>query len=157
LVSPGGAILDAGCGAGRDARAFRERGYRVVAMDASAEMARLAAEYAGVEALVGRFQDLDFDAEFDGVWACASLLHVRRSETGAVLARLARALKSDGALYASFKLGESEGERGGRRFTDWTEAALAGEVSHQPELEIARMWRTKDLRPEHEDEVWVNL
>ena len=46
-VRPGGRILDAGCGVGRDALAFAERGFEVVAFDASEEMARLARERVG--------------------------------------------------------------------------------------------------------------
>ena|SRR5205807_552927 len=38
LVPEGGLILDAGCGSGRDSRAFLERGYRVRAFDASPEL-----------------------------------------------------------------------------------------------------------------------
>ena len=42
---PAGArILDAGCGSGRDAKAFAERGHAVAAFDASPELARLAAD-----------------------------------------------------------------------------------------------------------------
>lgn len=46
---PGGArILDAGCGSGRDAKAFAERGHQVVAFDASPELARLASAHCGL-------------------------------------------------------------------------------------------------------------
>jgi ubiquinone/menaquinone biosynthesis C-methylase UbiE len=46
-VRPGGRILDAGCGPGRDALAFADRGYEVVAFDASEAMVRLARERVG--------------------------------------------------------------------------------------------------------------
>ncbi len=59
-VRPGGRILDAGCGVGRDALAFAERGFEVVAFDASEEMARLARERVGgrAEVLRMRFEDV---------------------------------------------------------------------------------------------------
>ncbi len=34
-------VLDAGCGSGRDAKAFTEAGFQVTAFDASAELARM--------------------------------------------------------------------------------------------------------------------
>ena len=77
-VRPGGRILDAGCGVGRDTIAFVDRGYEVIAFDASNEMVRRARNYIGSRATVHfmRFEDLVWRAEFDGIWACASLLHV---------------------------------------------------------------------------------
>ena len=39
LVGDTGHILDAGCGSGRDAKAFKEMGYEVSAFDASIELA----------------------------------------------------------------------------------------------------------------------
>ena len=44
-VKPGGRILDLGCGSGRDSRAFLERGYEVVAVDGSRELAKIAGAY----------------------------------------------------------------------------------------------------------------
>ena len=77
-MEPRGRVLDVGCGVGRDALAFAKRGYSVVAFDGSAEMVRLARErIAGLaEVLQMRFDEMPWREEFDGVWACASLLHV---------------------------------------------------------------------------------
>jgi hypothetical protein len=75
-LPPGGHILDAGCGSGRDARAFAEAGFRVTAFDASAELARLASAHCGFAVAERRFEDVDEVAQFDGIWCCASLLHV---------------------------------------------------------------------------------
>src|SRR5262245_44821759 len=76
LVPPGGHVLDVGCGSGRDALAFLGRGFRVTAIDASGEMARLASVQTGQAVAVLRVQELSYEEEFDGIWACASLLHV---------------------------------------------------------------------------------
>ncbi|MFN9880803.1 MAG: class I SAM-dependent methyltransferase, partial [Planctomycetota bacterium] len=108
LVPIGGQILDAGCGAGRDAQAFVERGYRVAAFDASATMVALTVQRTGVVAVQARFQDLDYRDAFDGIWACASLLHVPLSDLPDVFDRLRRALKQDGVCFMSFKYGNSE-------------------------------------------------
>lgn len=156
LVRPGGQILDAGCGTGRDARAFRDLGYQLTAFDASGEMARLAAGVLGQPVRVLRFQDLVADAEFDGIWACASLLHVPATEMDDVLGRLARALRLGGALFVSFKLGEGEEERKGRRFTHQTEDSLRSLLSRQRSLELVGIRRTTDRRPDRAGEEWVD-
>src|SRR5262245_22485962 len=91
LVPAGGHILDAGCGSGRDAREFKRRGYAVTAFDASPELVRLATGVIGQPVEVLRFQDMPFEEEFDGVWACASLVHVPAAEIEAVFANLIRA------------------------------------------------------------------
>lgn len=78
-VAPGGKILDAGCGSGRDSLYFIKRGYEVVSFDASEEMVRLSGELTGQQTLLMKFEDIDFKDEFDGIWACASLLHVPKT------------------------------------------------------------------------------
>jgi SAM-dependent methyltransferase len=156
LVPPGGSILDAGCGPGRDALAFLSRGYQVTAFDVSPEMVRLARELTGLEVAVLRLQDVAFEEGFDGIWACASLLHVPQREISDVLSRLGKALRPGGACYMSFKVGEAEEVRRGRLFTDHTVETLRSLLSRLPALEVLRVWETPDLRPDRPGERWVN-
>ncbi len=156
-LTAGAAILDAGCGSGRDARAFRERGYEVTAMEPSAPLARLAEAHCGLAVEVRRFQDIDWHARFEGIWACASLLHVPLAELPDALQRLARALRLGGVLYASFKHGQGERERGGRRFTDLDEAGLAELLRQVPDLSLIETWTTADRRAGREQEQWLNV
>ncbi len=142
----GGRILDAGCGSGRDSRAFLRSGYRVVSIDASREMVAAATKHTGQEALLLRFDALDFDSEFDGIWACGSLLHIARRDLDSVLARFSRALKPKGVAYLSFKYGNSERMEGERFFNDLDETTLATILSPRLELEIVQVWTTEDLR-----------
>src|SRR5262245_33297557 len=72
LVPSGGHILDAGCGSGRDALAFRRLGYRVTAFDASPVLCKMAEDLIGQSVSVLRFQEVAFREEFDSIWACAS-------------------------------------------------------------------------------------
>ena len=65
-VTDGGRILDAGCGSGRDSRAFKQHGFSVVAFDASREMCKRASELLGEEVWQMRFDEIAFDEEFDG-------------------------------------------------------------------------------------------
>lgn len=73
-------ILDAGCGSGRDSRAFLAQGYRVSAFDASPELARLASELTGQLVATRTFAQVDEVACYDGIWACASLLHLPETD-----------------------------------------------------------------------------
>ena len=155
-VPPGGHILDAGCGSGRDALAFRRLGYSVTAFEASPALAQLASSHCGLPVEVRRFQEIDWEDRFDGIWACASLLHVPMAELPDVLRCLGRALKPDGVLYASFKYGAGEREHGERRFTDLDEDGLAALVEAVPALAVVDVWVTGDRRPGREAERWLN-
>jgi SAM-dependent methyltransferase len=149
-------ILDAGCGSGRDAKTFIERGYQVTAFDASAEIAALAEKEIGQPVQVQRLQDIQYQNQFDGIWACASLLHVPAKELPDVFRRLARALKPNGVIYCSFKYGQAEYEKQGRWFTDLDEAGLRVLVDEIEELAIKGLWVTADRRPGRGQELWLN-
>jgi superfamily II DNA or RNA helicase/HKD family nuclease len=154
-VSAGGHILDAGCGSGRDAKAFVSRGYRVTAFDACAALASLASEHLGQHVAVRSFAEVSELAAYDGIWACASLLHVSLQEMPEILTRLWAALKPGGVLYCSFKVGRGEREHQGRRFTDADEIALGTWLEHLPGVADRQFWRTVDQRPGRSDE-WLN-
>jgi SAM-dependent methyltransferase len=156
-VRPGGRILDAGCGVGRDTLAFVQRGYDVVAFDAAEEMVKLARGRAGDRAAVHlmRFEDVEWRGEFDGLWACASLLHVPEASFPTVATRLAEALRPGGAWYMSFKLGAGERVTEERLFVDHTEETLRGVLAGIP-IEIVDVWESTDLRPGRGSENWLN-
>ena len=117
----GAHILDAGCGSGRDSKEFLQQGFTVTLVDSSPEIARFASANTGQTSRVLRLQELDYEEDFDGVWACASLLHVAKSEMKDVMQRLVRALKPGGILYFSFIEGNTERySAGGRFFNDYS-------------------------------------
>lgn len=155
-IPHGGRILDAGCGSGRDSKAFADRGYSVVSIDASQKMVDATSELTGQLAICMAFQQIALTEEFDGVWACASLLHVPLSELTDVLFRLTSALRPSGVLYASFKNGHVERHQDGRLFTDMDERNINRLVAGISRLEIIQCWRTEDLRPNQSDE-WLNV
>lgn len=154
-LAPGARVLDAGCGSGRDAKAFQGMGYQVEAFDASSAMVNLAREHTGLPVQLMTFADVDWKEEFDGIWCCASLLHVPAFELPGVMQRLADALKPGGVWYVSFKYGDGEREVDGRRFTDMDEVGLWRLLGAMPCVEIESLWTTKDKRPGR-DEVWLN-
>ena len=155
-LKPGARILDAGCGSGRDAKAFREMGYEVEAFDASAELVELARQHSGLPVKQMRFEDITEVERYEGIWCCASLLHVPLAELPGVMAQLAKALKPGGVWYLSFKYGSGEREKDGRRFTDMDEAGFAEVLSELSGIEVMECWQTHDQRPERDDS-WINL
>src|SRR4051794_16741323 len=141
LLPAGGHILDAGCGPGRDAKSFCERGFRVTAFDASAAMVALCTRHASIPALHLQFDAVNFEAIFDGVWACASLLHVPREALPDTIRQLARALKPGGIFYMSFQSGEGERvEPDGRLFTNFSPAALRQMIDGIDDLDAIDLW-----------------
>lgn len=157
-LPPGGRILDAGCGVGRDTLAFAERGFAVTAFDGSAEMVRLTTERVGGRVAAVRqlrFEDVAWCAEFDGIWACASLLHVPSSEFPDIVSRLAAALRPDGVCYMSFKHGSGERIVEGRLFSDHTKKSLRAAL-RTTEFALSEAWLTDDVRPGRSGQRWLN-
>lgn len=153
----GAAILDLGCGSGRDTKAFLDLGYAVTALDGSEAMVDATTQLAGVQAVQARFQEITFDREFDGIWACASLLHVPRPELGDILEAVTRALKPDGTAYLSFKEGEGEVVSDGRLYTYFTPTALSSLLEVVEGVEILEVWTSEELRPQAKRITWVNV
>lgn len=118
-------VLDAGCGSGRDALAFKEAGLDVVAFDGSPRMAALAAARTGLPVQHLLFEDVTWERAFDGAWACASLVHMADPELHSSFRALLRALRTGGVLYASFKVGDgARVDENGRFFNDFTSERL---------------------------------
>ena len=157
MLPPRAYILDFGCGSGRDAKAFLEQGYRLDAIDGSAELCRQASELIGQPVRQMLFGELSAIDQYDGIWACASILHLPRKELVDVLQKISVALKPVGVLYTSFKYGDFEGIRGGRYFTDLTETLLESLMAEVPSLQVAETWITNDVRPGREEERWINI
>ena len=157
LLLSGGNILDFGCGSGRDTKYFMDKGYVVDATDGSAEICKLASEFTGIQVKHMLFQELSAEDQYDGIWACSSVLHLPKSELSDVFQKMIRALTDHGVIYTSFKYGTFEGERDGRYFTDFTEDAFQKFLQQLPELIIEDYWITADVRPVRSDEKWLNL
>lgn len=155
-LKPGARILDAGCGSGRDARAFSALGYDVEAFDASAELVELARQHSGLPVEQKRFEDVTDVDRYDGIWCCASLLHVPLAELPGVMMLLARALKPGGVWYVSFKYGCGERAKDGRVFTDMDEIKLNDLIADLENIVLLDTWITGDKRPERQDEKWLN-
>lgn len=153
----GSVILDVGCGSGRDSKYFLEKGYQVVAMDGSVELCRFASEYIGQTVHCTTFDEMDFENEFNGVWACASLLHIPYTNLIRIFKKISGSLKDGGYFYTSFKYGNYQGERNGRYFTDLDEERLYSIVESVPKLKVLEISVTEDIRGNKKGKKWLNV
>jgi len=120
-----GRVLDFGCGPGLEASVFADAGFQTDAMDASAEMVRLAAQHTGVTATQATFDQLSARNIYDGIWANFSLLHAPRTDIGHHLSTINKALKPNGIFHIGLKTGSGEKRDPiGRLYTYYTEPEL---------------------------------
>ena len=139
-ADPPYAILDFGCGPGRDLKAFAELGHRAVGLEGSTRFAAMAKAHSGCEVWHQDFLKLELPAAaFDGVFANAALFHVPRQELPRVLDELHASLKPRGVLFASNPHGDNrEGWNRGRygayhdldRWRGYMSAAGFAELTH---------------------------
>ena len=155
LIPADGAILDLGCGSGRDSMYFIEEGFDVTAVDGSEALCELAKIEIGQEVHNIKFEDLEFDNVFDGVWACASLLHVKKKDIHDIINKVSRSLVKDGVLYMSVKHGDYEGMRDGRYYSDYRTGEIKEIFRQHPELEIINMYTKR--RNKDDQFSWLNI
>ena len=151
-------ILDAGCGVGRDSKYFLHQSYEITAFDASSEMVKYATKELDKQVLHLRFQDLNFEKKFDGVWANASLLHVPYQETRDICTRIYNALKPWGIFYASYKYGDGHMSVEGREFYNMTEVTILPYLKDL--FEIIKISQTADTRSQvvpSPNKSWLNF
>ncbi len=155
---PNGAhILDFGCGAGRDTKYFLKKGFLVTATDGSKSLCELASQNAGIIVRHMMFSELDAEEIYDGIWACASVLHLPKEELTDVFQKMVNAVKPGGFIYVSFKYGDFEGYRGERYFTDFTEKSFEEFLINFPTMALTDEWISLDVRPGRGDEKWLNV
>lgn len=154
-VSKNGKVLDVGCGSGRDSEYFLNNGYEVDAIDASYEMCRVTSKKIGKKVDCIRFEDIEYKKEYDGIWACASLLHLGKALQEGVWIKLNDALKLGGAIYASYKLGSFDAYRNGRHYSDYQEDEISALIK-KCGLHVAEIWISNDVRLGNETK-WINV
>jgi len=108
---PGKRVLDIGCGPGRDAAEFVKRGYDVTGIDITENFITLAKETVPEGTFFTMdMLDLTFDDNtFEGVWASAVLLHLKREDIPEALKQIYRVLVPGGICRFSVKKGTIEG------------------------------------------------
>ena len=149
-----GRVLDFGCGSGRDTKIFKNMGYLVDAIDGSSELAKKASEYSGVEVRCMDFFELCEKDKYDGIWACASLLHVKKERLPEIIGILRDALVPGGVLYMSFKYGDFAGVRDDRYFVDLNEESVNKIFDQVDGIETVEQWYSQDVR-RNKDVEWM--
>ena len=142
-------ILDVGCGSGRDMRYFSQKGCVVNGIDASKELVKLATNYTGLSVKCLRIQELIENNIYDGVWCCASLLHIPKQEMQSVYNRLWRSLKNKGICFVSYK-SEIINKNDKRLFTCYDQKSLKKFINNSTNFLIKKIWTSKS------EDNWVN-
>lgn len=155
-LSYGARILDLGCGSGRDSLYFHRRGYDVVAVDPSNAMCKKTRTIVDIPVITLGAEDLAFNEEFDGVWACASLLHIPLERIEFALKAIFSSLKDKGILYCSWKYGGGERIENGRFYSYYNELTLNTIIQQLREAKLIDVWISCDLRPDRSSEKWLN-
>jgi SAM-dependent methyltransferase len=106
----GKGILDIGCGSGRDAEYFVNKGLDVVGIDLSDRFIEISrAKVPNAKFIKMDMRNINFPLEsFDGIWSMASLLHIPKIEAKDTIRKFREILKTNGIIYISVKLGEGE-------------------------------------------------
>lgn len=149
-------ILDIGFGSCRDMIHFREKGHCVYGIDPTQAFFDYAISLGFTNIYHMDVQALEFKNMFDGIWACASLIHVNEKELNTVFKKCSKALTKDGVMYCSFKYGEFSGIRNERYFIDLNEISIKDYLK-DTNLNLVDTCVTTDVRPDRTDEKWLNV
>lgn len=151
-----GHILDLGCGSGRDSKRLLDSGFTVVSVDGSKELAKLATKLIGQPVICSKFQNFYTNDKFDGIWACASLLHLYTTDLEELLYRLiSKNLNTYGIMYLGFKYGDNIIYREDRMYNNMTEEKLNTILAKIPSIKLLKHFITGDNRVDRQD-IWLN-
>ena len=135
---------------------FKDLGFNVSAFDPSIEMVKAAIKLTGLQIAQMTFEEISLAQKHDGIWACASLLHVERKNLKNVMINLAKSLNEGGVIYSSFKYGETERQKGERYFNDMNEALLKEIISDFQSIKFTEAWVSRDARKNPSSGSWLN-
>ncbi|KKW09596.1 MAG: hypothetical protein UY49_C0043G0002 [Microgenomates group bacterium GW2011_GWC1_49_7] len=166
LLPKSSRILDAGCGPGRDCEYFFQHGLKVIGVDLSEKLLAIAKKRVSkVKFLKQDIRKLEFPASsFDGIWTCASLLHLRRDEILDVLCSFYSLLKKNGVLFVLVKEGKGEADIAEKLSSHATRHFTYFAIDELKRLlEKARfvveeiyLWNEEVRRPGRRDLVWIS-
>ena len=140
-------ILDVGSGSGRDAFYFQKHGYQVTALEPSKNLGREIRKVFSGEIVCSDIQSYQPMERYDGIWACASLIHLQEEEILCFFKKMDMYLSDNGIVYASGKSGISTGEvADGRFFLEFTEQLVEKILTVNKQLQLEQLWYTEDVR-----------
>ena len=146
LLKKGAKILDVGSGSGRDACYFKKQGYQVTALEPSKNLCREIRKVFPGEIVCSDIQNYRATERYDGIWACASLIHLQEEEVLCFFEKIDQYLNDNGMVYVSGKNGIQTGEaEDGRYFLEFTEQLVEKILKVNEQLELERLWYTEDV------------
>lgn len=150
-LKSGDNVLDLGCGTGRDSLYFKDKGFNVTCIDGAINMCKIASEALNIEVENKTYFDLDYKDMFEGVFACASLLHLKNDDLKIVLKKIYDSLRYNGIMYSSFKYGNDERYDDGRYFNDMTLDKFNRLMNESgSNFEIVKAWNTAQYGSDRE-------
>jgi len=155
LMPPEALVLDLGCGAGRDVATLGQRGCRVIGIDLSIGLLREAQNRLSGEFIQGDMRSIPFStAQFDGVWMCASLLHIPRQQAPTVLAQAHRVMGWGSVLYIAVKQGDGERwqEAEGPRFFTFYQPDEISKIIQDSGFWVEALWNENA-----QGRNWINI
>jgi len=151
-------ILDIGCGPGRDAKYFSDNGFNVVGIDLSDGLLKIARQLPNIKFLKMDMRKLSFKENiFDGIWACASFLHVPKTEAKHTLIGFKKVLKPGGVIFICVQEGKEE------KFVSQTEHKGAKKFfAFYSENELRNLIEECDLKIlktviQKKKDTWINI
>lgn len=150
-LSQGAKILDVGFGSGRDMLYFESKGYNVLGIDNVSEFVDNG-KANGLNVELCDFHNLPYIEMFDGIWACASLLH--SNDLPLAFDNLNKALKVGGYIYLSMKYGNGTNIENGR-FYQYIDEEKLKELCKNSNLSILEIYNSEDLLKRNNG--WINV
>ena len=153
-ITPPAAILDVGCGSGRDMLWFRERGFRVTGFERSPSLAELARKHSGCPVIEGNFEVYDFsDQNADALILVGALVHIPHDRFNEILENVLRALREGGHVLITMKEGRDLTETShGRIFHLWQDSDLR-KIFNQMKLTIVDF--SRQVSRLRESDIWL--
>ena len=153
----GDAVLDVGCGSGRDLKYFLEQGFQAEGMEPSKAIYHVLKKQKDLIVYPVTIQKFVPAKKYQAVWACASLLHLSKKEIIEFFSRIDDILFPDGVIYVSGKRGIETGYgKDGRFFLEFTEDLLQEILNCNPHLELVETWDSEDGKGRTEIR-WMNF
>lgn len=153
----GGSIVDVGCGSGRDVRTFCALGFEAIGLDLSEELARIAGEKTDVKIIVADMASWMAEEPVDGLWCCASLMHLDEEGLKRFISNIEHNLKPGGTMFVSVKTGVETGiDESGRYFRNYSKEELLKLLDSASCLVIQECWETEDMLARKQFK-WLNV
>ena len=158
LVKEKGKILDIGCGHGRDCKYFEDKGFKVTGIDLSEEMLKVSNEICNNTKLIKMdFRNIGKQSwKFDGIWACASLYHLRKKELVDILEDIHKILNKGAIIFIAIKKGNTQGFIYKEDLNVYKYYSLY-EIEEIKGIMENKGFRIVDLIIEEKKDTWINI